>query len=76
MESHPTNRNFIDLIRSMLKSTKSKFPQRYWAEIMVTAAYIYKVDTSIKEDVLLAIWTGRIRILNNRETPLVSLPDW
>lgn len=32
------NRTFIDLVKSMLKS--AKLPQKFWAEAVMTAAYI------------------------------------
>lgn len=53
------NRTLMDLVRSMLKS--AKLPQKFWAEAVVTAAYIRDRvgHTSIKGDVPLAIWTNR-----------------
>lgn len=53
------NRTLMDLVRLMLKS--AKLPQKFWAEAVVTAAYIRDRvgHTSIKGDVPLAIWTGR-----------------
>lgn len=53
------NRTLMDLVRSTLKS--AKLPQKFWAEAVVTAAYIRDRvgHISIKGDVPLAVWTGR-----------------
>jgi len=54
------NRTLMDLVRSMLKD--AKVPQKFWAEAVVTAAYIRDRigHSSIKGEISdwISIWTG------------------